>query len=247
MGLSPVVGEAGDVATAIGEVLPLARQETPDGDEALWVLADLLEPIDPSTLRPDLALMDAALLLFGEVGFGPDSRALPWLRYAQNATAELLEPSDPRTRDAHLAMGTLCDRRGWYPEAASGYAAAAEAVAASGRWREADQFRVKQAICLYGSGRCEDAVTLTRQVWERWKADPLGTIMGVKAPLVCAEMLRFCRRPDEARAMWTEVVTWFGTEGWFDRHWIRIEMDGYQGPVNALVHGQVCAFRRVRR
>jgi hypothetical protein len=108
----------------------VARQEAPDGDEALWVLADLLEPIDPNTVRPDLALVDAALLLFGEVGFGPDNRALPWLRYAQNATAELFEPSDPRTREAHIAMGTLCDRLGWHAEAASAYAAVADAVAA---------------------------------------------------------------------------------------------------------------------
>jgi hypothetical protein len=247
MGISPVVGDVGDAATTIGEVLPVARQETPEGDEALWVLADLLEPIDPNTVRPDLALVDAALLLFGEVGFGPDNRALPWLRYAQTATAELLGPSDPRAREANTAMGNLCDRLGWYTEAASAYATVADSIASSGRWREAGQFRVKQAVCLYATGHCENAVTLVRQVWERWKADPLGTIPGLDAPLLCAEMLRLCCRRDEARAMWTEVVHWFGSEGWFDRFWIEGHMGRYRGPVSARAHGQVCAFRKVRR
>lgn len=242
-----MAGDIGEAATAIGAVLPVARQETPDGDEALWVLADLLEPLDPTTAGPDLTLADAALLLFGEVGFGPDNRALPWLRYAQTATAQLLEPTDRLTREVNTAMGSLCDRRGWHTEAASAYAAVADAVAASGRWREADQFRVKQATCLYAIGKCENAVTLTRQVWERWKANPLGTMFGVSAPLVCAEMLRLCCRRDEARAMWTEVVNWFGSEFWFDQYWVHGEMGGYKGPVSAVAHARVCAFRKVRR
>jgi hypothetical protein len=242
---SLAVGDVGDAATAIGDVLPVARQKTPDGDEALWLLADRLEPIDPDSAGPDLTLADAALLLFGEAGFGPDNRALPWLRYAQTATAELLEPSDPRVRETNTAMGSLCERLGRHTEAASAYATVADFLTESGRWREADQFRVKQAQRFYATGHCGDAVALTREVWERWKDDPRGTMVGVDAPLVCAEMLRLCCRRDAARAMWTEIVEWFGSEPWFT--FVEGYMRCRSGPVSEGAHAEVCAFREGRR
>lgn len=237
---------SGDVVPVLRDVLSVARQETPEGDDALWVVADLLEPVDPNTARPDVVLADAALLLFGEVGFGPTNKALLWLRYAQRVTADVLGPSDSLTCWANTAAGRLFEQLGRHEEAASAWAAAATAHAANGQWREADESRVRQAKYLYGIGQCADAVAIVRQVWERWKVEQFGAAVGANALILYAEMLRFCFRRAEARVMWSELVDRFGKERWFNQEWVNWVMEYYKGPVSAPAHWQVCAFRTRR-
>jgi tetratricopeptide (TPR) repeat protein len=229
---------------ALCDVLPIAKQETAEGDDALWVVADLLEPIDPDTVQLDLVLTDAALLLFGEVGFGPSGKSLPWLRYAQRTTTQMLGPSDPLTCWANTAAARLCDRLGRYEEAASAWDAAATAHTDQGQWQEANECLVRQAKCLYRIGRCADAIVLARQAWQRCAAEASSGIFAWEPLLVCAEMLRLCGRRDEARLMWSELLDRFANSWCFDPDWVQVRMDHYEGPVSAPVHWPVCSLRR---
>lgn len=76
----------------------------------MWLLADLLEPLDPAVTGWDLDVADAALLLFGEVGLGPADRQLAWLRYTQKVMTGLLGPCDPRTCAVNKAIRDNCHR-----------------------------------------------------------------------------------------------------------------------------------------
>lgn len=239
----PGVEAAGLGVSTLRAVVVAAREETPEGDEATWLLADLLEPLDPAVTGWDLDVADAVLLLFGEIGLGPADRQLAWLRWAQKATVTLLGPADPRTREANTAAGRLCLSLGRYSEAAAAWQALINVHEQHGRGDAADQARVDWAVCLYAVGRCAEAVTALQQAWSRWKQNPANPLDGGNISGVCMEMLRLCCRRDEAQAMWPDIPDRLPSFFRYGGPWTETVRAPYQTVLSAREHGKVCAYR----
>ena len=239
----PGVEGAGLNLSMLRAVVVAARQEAPEGDEAMWLLVDLLEPLDPVVTGWDLDVADAVLLLFSEIGLGPTGRQLTWLRWAQKATVTLLGPADPRTCEANTAVGRLCFSLGRYDEAAAAWQALITVHEQHGHGEAADEVRVDWAVCLYAVGRCTEAVTALQQAWSRWKQNPVNPLTGATISGVCIEMLSLCCRRHEAQAMRPDVDDRLPSFFRYGGPWTETVRAPYPTALSAREHGQVCAYR----
>ncbi|MEU8656137.1 tetratricopeptide repeat protein [Actinoplanes philippinensis] len=237
-----------DIAAAGGE-LPTLRDaiEAAKGADPIcydmdkvWELADLLEPLDPAETGWNVEIAEAAMILFGDVGLGPADRAVRWLWYVQNTTTSLLGPWDGRTLTANRTLGRKCWASGLYDEAAAAWQPVIVWQDRHGYPDAADEARIDQAVCLYGLGRCREAVTLLERAWaDRLRTGRAGRRVGAALPLVCVEMLRLCWRRDEAQALWQAMA-----EHVPDSVLLRQGMINRYGRVlDARVHGASCTVR----
>lgn len=208
--------------------------------DKVWDLADLLDPLDPNLTGWDAEIAEAALILFGDVELGPADHAVRWLWYAQNATTSLFGPWDERTLTANRLLAQRCRSLGLYDEAGPAWQCVVVWHEHHDRPDSADEARIERALCLYGLGRCHEAVTLLQQAWnERLRTGRADRRPGAELPLVCTEMLRLCGRRDEAQAVWQAVA----------RHarWsIRLKLGmihPYARILNARTHETSCTAR----
>lgn len=73
------------------------------------------------------------------------------------------------------------------------------------RWTQADHARLRWALCLHSMGRCEQAVTVLRQVPD---ASSGGRRDGfVVATILCMRLLKWCGRQDQSGAVWLALET----------------------------------------
>jgi thioredoxin-like negative regulator of GroEL len=136
-----------------------------------------------------------------------------------------------------------CDEDQPTLRAAMAWEAAARKAEQQQRWTQADQARLRWALCLHNLGRCEQAVTVLRQAPD---AASVGRRDGfVVAMILCMRLLKRCRRQDQAGAVWSAMER---TTTSAVRRWALIEL---LSPANhdlnnagARGHGAVCVYRR---
>ncbi|WP_282765722.1 hypothetical protein [Actinoplanes sandaracinus] len=241
-----------DGSAAAGEQWPMLRDAVkaalgsdPDCFDmaGVWVLADLLESVDPAVTGWNLELAEAAVLLFGEARVGPEDRALAWLRYAQRSASVLAGPLSKQSCTASWALGRLCQRLGNRREAAAAWEVAVLAHERRKQWDEAGEARIEWATCLHRSGSCDEAVAVLRQAWDLPK---FGTnYRSPRVPIECISLLLLCGRRDEATALWSEAEARKPTPlamSWALEMLHADEASGTRAR-DARAHRQVCAHR----
>ncbi len=244
---SPVlVSCSGDELPMLSKAIEAAKGSDPicyDMDK-VWELADLLEPLDPTLTGWHVDIAEAAMILFGDVELGPADHAVRWLWYAQNTTTCLLGPWDQRTLTANRVLGRRCRDLGLYDEAVAAWQPVVVWQGHHGYPDAADEARIEQAVCMYGLGRCREAVALLERAWaDRLRTGRAGRRVGAALPLVYIEMLRLCWRRDEAQAAWQAVA-----EHIPESILARQEMiHGYGRVLDARTHGPSCTARPLSR
>ncbi|MFI1991782.1 hypothetical protein [Actinoplanes sp. NPDC020271] len=202
------------LATAGGELPTLrdAIEAAKGADPAcydmdkVWELADLLEPLDPAETGWNVEIAEAAMILFGDIRLGPEDHAVQWLWYVQNTTTSLLGPWDGRTLAANSVLAHRCWTLGLYDEAAAAWQAVIVAQEHRDDPDAADEARIDRAACLYGLGRCREAITLLKTAWGlRLRTGRAGRRVGAALPLVHIEMLRLCGHHNHAQTVWQAV------------------------------------------
>ncbi|BCY11074.1 hypothetical protein [Actinoplanes sp. L3-i22] len=183
-------------------------------DEAFALVKLLLHDLDPRAEGPDAVLADAAMI-YPYSGLDDHDHALniPWARYASTTREQLFGLVHPLTVAAiavlahayeSTAAGSLsaAGRAGFYRQAADAYRSMISVHDQLGMPIEADQARVRLAMCLQATGGCGEAIRLIGRCWQSWRRAPdRRTSHGCVIAGTYTAMLDRCGRAAEARAV----------------------------------------------
>jgi hypothetical protein len=148
-------------------------------DQAVGSAGRLLRGLDPARRDPDLGLAEVAVVYVSSALAGHVSMQVAWACYAR-ATRELLcGPVHPFTVGAGLVLAEAYERcaagalsvggrAALYEHAAAAYRSLIARYEQLGMMRDADQARIRLAVCRHALGGCGEAIRLAGNCWQNW-------------------------------------------------------------------------------
>lgn len=182
--------------------------ERDDDDAACAVVAPLFAGLDPASVVPDLQLADAALIhVLSSAQDFDETMRVPWATYARDTYVRLRGLRDARTVHAFTILAQINESQAvrnpaFYANAAQAYQKSVALFELLSLAEEVEQARIRLAVCLHATGRCDEAIRHAAHGWQNWRTERrLYPAEGCDIAGPYTAMLRRCGRTCEANTV----------------------------------------------